>query len=130
MSRWVALFDGVWMAESIELDLAVVTLVYLNAVLPVATALFLTHMRSKYDIGRYALATSPFLAFALAYWMCRASVVYGPSSGFRSGALFGALASVAALCAVPTDTKSTRFGLAGVSLLITNLWFLLAGYIS
>jgi len=113
-----------------ESDMRVVRIVFLNALLPVAMALFLIHVRSKYGVARYIVAAMPFLAFALVYCLFHEDVRLGLASGFSSSALLGALASVAAICALRTRTRWVQAAQVLVAFLATNFWLVNAYWVA
>lgn len=107
-----------------------VRLVYILAVLPVAMAVFLVHVRVKYTVDRYLIAATPFLAFAVVYAMHHDDVHIGAYRGFESRGLIYAFATIAALCAPRTRTKWAQAGQVAASFLAANCWILSSSWVA
>lgn len=107
----------------------------LQVFFPLATAAYLLHIRQKYSLEGYILATLPFLAAGLFAWAHDRDIILyynGPlmASGFKSWAAPVAIASIAILCVFRMPGIWWRTSQILMSFVIVNFWIFYAGWIS
>ena len=97
----------------------------INLFFPIATTMFLLHVRNKYSNLNYLLASLPFLLVAVVAWLRMHNIVYyyeGPlqAAGFRSWAAPLAVLSIMATCSWRTTRRRSRVIQGVVAVILAN----------